>query len=570
MVSTTKRNKLFDAVWTLTKESESIQLQLSQMRSVLEPSPTCECVDPCTHNLNLLPNQSSSRWEVTMTSSRKGFAQFQTTVKSLSDLSKFLNEAVSLLKCNGYIDRLSEASGRQTLNVTFKTLKVEALLRDLISKPIKSKSAPVTTLMDTDQRRKLKRQVLDRYFECSALCDPILIYSYHYPLLIENPDSFMATAIVAKIAYSKCQHIDMTGCDFTRAAFAKSCRVEAKCMLQEVLFDSEPTLEICTALWSLCFSSMYALKPTEARYQSSICWRMIIQLKPKYIKMRHPTSEDNIKAESWKRLFYMARYTEFNFHMAYDLRKDFSSIAHDTEIGLPTPLPCEAADDRIVISVFCYRYVTQLTTNAAGISRDNMAEIAGLRLFAGVIDKVQSSAIQYQENTLLQMWNNIPENLRLGSGPFQITETDDINECDNPCILRFNMIFYIYWMNLHSRVMIPPEESDLTGAAFSRFDGDRSLIVASISSDTVTKIFAAMSSKFPCVLEIHWLTMCIEILTLLTTSVNIFIRNRAIYNLKISTDVLDSLLEAIGNDQSRPDSPYLDRFKEKIITHTWL
>ncbi|KAG2198175.1 hypothetical protein INT47_000376 [Mucor saturninus] len=570
VISTSKRNKLFDAVWTLKKESDSIQLQLSQLQSVLDLRPSCGCVDPCTHNLKLLPKQSSSRWEVTISSNHNGFAQFQTTVQSLSDLSKFLNEAVSLLKCNGYIDKLSETSGKQVLPVTYKTLKVEALIRKLIGIPMGNNSCKALAWMDSGRRTQLKRQAIDRYFECSGLCDPILIYSYHYPLLIESPNSLIATALVAKIAYSKCQHIDMTGCDFTRAEFARSCRVEAKSLLEEVLFDSEPTLEICIALWALCFSSMYALEPTEARFQSSICWRMVIQLKPKYIKMRHPSLEDNIKAESWKRLFYMARYTEFNFRMSHDLVRDFTSIAHDTEIGLPTPLPCEATDDRFVISVFCYRYVTQLTTNAAGITKDNLAEITGLRLFAGVIDQIQSAALQYQENTLLQMWHGIPDNLRLGSGPFKITETNEINECHNPCVLRFNMVFYIYWMNLHSRLMISPHSTDLAGASFSRFDGDRSLIVASINSDTATKIFVAISSRYPCVLEIHWLTMCIEVLTLLTTAANEYIRNRAIYNLELATKILNLQLEAIGYDQSRPDSPYLDKLKEIINTHTWL
>lgn len=570
VISTSKRNKLFDAVWTLKKESESIQLQLSQLRSILEPTPSCGCLDPCTHNLKLLPKQTSSSWEVTISSNRNGFAQFQTTVQSLSDLSKFLNEAVALLRCNGYIDKLSEASGKQVLPVTYKTLKVESLIRRLMGSRMARNASNIPTGMDPGRRTQLKRQAIHRYFQCSGLCDPILIYSYHYPFLIENPDSLLATAIVTRIAYSKCQHIDMTGCDFTRAEFAMSCRLEAKSLLEEVLFDSEPTLEIAIALWALCFGSMYALEQIEARFQSSICWRMVIQLKQKYIKMQHPSLEDNIKAESWKRLFYMARYTEFNFRMSHDLVKDFTSIAHDTEVGLPTPLPCEATDDRFVISVFCYRYVTQLTTNAAGLTRDNLAEITGLRLFAGVIDQIQSTAIQYQENTLLQMWHGIPDNLRLGSGPFKITETNEINECQNPCVLRFNMVFYIYWMNLHSRIMMPPNKTDLTGAAFGRFDGDRSLIVASINSDTATKIFAALSSRYPCVLEIHWLTMCIEVLSLLTTATNIFIRNRAIYNLEIATQIMNSQLQAIGNDQSRPGSPYLDKLKEIINTHTWL
>lgn len=570
VVSSSKRNKLFDAIWTLKKESENIQLQLSQLQSNLEPQRACECKELCTHNLKLLPRQSSSRWGVTMTSNQKGIIHFQTTVQSMSDLSKFLTEAFSFLQYNGYIQQLSESNGKQILRVTYKTLKVETLIRNLIGTVMQNNPPSEATLIDEHQRRKLKREIIDKYFECSGLCDPILIYSYYYPILSQDPDSLLATTIVAKIAYSKCQHIDMTGYDFSRLEFAKSCRTEAKFLLEEILFDSEPTLEICISLWALCTSSMYALEPKEARFQSSICWRMAIQLKSIYTQLQHPTIEDNIKAESWKRLFYLARYTEFNFHMAYDLGKDFSSIAHHREVGLPTPLPCEAINDRFVISVFCYRYVTQLTTNSAGITTDNTAEITGLRLFAGVIDHVNSSAIQYQENTLLRMWNSIPENLRLGSGPFKITETDCINECKNPCILRFNMVFYIYWMNLHSRVMASPKKTDLAGASFNRIDGDRSLIVASISSDTVTKIFTAISCKFPCVLDIHWLTMCIEVLTLLTTAVNTFIRNRAIYNLELSTKILNLQLEAIGNEESKPSSPYLDKFKEMIKTHTWL
>jgi hypothetical protein len=45
----------------------------------------------------------------------------------------------------------------------------------------------------------------------------------------------------------------MTRCSFTRDELAESCRLETKSLIQEVLFESEPTLDICGHYVSVVF-----------------------------------------------------------------------------------------------------------------------------------------------------------------------------------------------------------------------------------------------------------------------------------------------------------------------------
>jgi hypothetical protein len=576
-----KRNKLFEAIWTLKEETDDIQLQLAQLQikraraaaaaAAVTTTMNCKCIDPntCQHIKTLPAINTEQQWGVTITNNKKGTTlHLETDIKSLSDLSKFVQEAYSFFNRNSTMieQQLSdlEMAGNLILPIRMKTLKVEKLVRNLLgtvaAATVIAENEPVIAekrnlqlvkeeYVKRDDRQRLKIQIIKHYFNCFGRTNPILVYSYHLPILLNDPDSLLSTSIVSLLTFSKCQHIDLSGYNsFTRDEFAESCRIEAKDKLQEILFESETSLELIISIWSLCCCSIFALKGKEARFQSSICWNMVNELKPRYNK------EHSFDAEIWKRLFYVSRYIEFNFHVTYDGATDFSSIKHHLDIDLPLPL---ANEDEI--AALCFRYVAQLTINSAGINQLDK-EISNLQLLAGVIDSIDSTTIQYLENTLLYMWKSMPTKLKLGNGPFQFITAESIESCNNPCILRFNVVYYIYWMNLQSRVMKLPEDTDLRGATFHRIDGDRALVIVSICADAATKIFQKMASTFPCIIELNWLTMCIEILKLLSNSGNNTIKNRAKLNLEISIDVLKQQLNLI----SPQSAPYLDKIKRAI------
>jgi hypothetical protein len=586
---------LFDAIWLLEEQTQIIQLQLSQLKNNTAATTAaateataaaeCQCVEPnhC-QNLKLLPKYSSSQWELTITSNNRGI-HLQTSIRSMSDLSAFLKEAFSVFVYDQEIDRnFSETGARQSLTVTNKMMHFERLVYNMFSNrssqtlPPQNISPKVLMLIDQNktellskQMRFLKLQMIKTYFNCHALMNPVLIHSYHYPILCQDPDSLLSTAMAAVVAYSSCVHIDLDGFPFTREQLAEACRLQAREMLQDVLFESEPCIELCLALWLTCFSSLHGLKSAEARFQSSICWHMIIQLKSTYANRKQfTTKEEAIKAEVWKRLFYIVRFLEFNMRMLYDGTKELSSFSHHLEVGLPTPLPCESLDDQLTRAVLCFKYTFRLTINSAGLGKDNEIELAGLGLLAGTIDSIPSNILQYFEYNLLHMWDSIPVALRLGSGPYQLMDPTCVEACRDPCILRFNVVFYIYWMNLQSRLMQSPHKTNLTAAAFNKMDGDRAILIASICSNAATQLFKALSAVMPCAIELHWITMCVDLLKLLSTAANIHVRERAERDHRVLSRVLEDKLSGIGDNSTyayASQAPYLSYIKNLITSH---
>ncbi|KAL9546906.1 hypothetical protein MBANPS3_006430, partial [Mucor bainieri] len=602
-ISPAKRNKLFDTIWCLNQEADLIQLQLAQLQeSSNSNSPIpCQCPEPtqCPHIKSLLPlthsssasasasssssalaSSSSSTWHLTISNNHRGI-QLQTSIQSMSDLSFFIREAFSVFV---YGDRLpgidqqqqhgfsERRHPKQLLAVTHKSLAVEAAFRSVFSIQQEPPPPPLPEHVDAailhKQVRCLKLQMIKVYFNCYALLNPIFIHTWHYPQLQRSPDGLLATVVASYVAYSACTHIEMTGFSFSRVQFAEHCRLQAKELLQDALFDGEPSIDACLALHVMCSISLLTLKGREARIQSSLCWRLVIQLKSTYLhRMLPDTLENMINAEVWKRLFFAARFVEFNFSMAYDRVTDFSNIAHHLDIALPSLLPCEVLDDRLTKAVLCYQYVARLTTHSAGTE----TEILGLRLMAGVLDAVPSHIIQYLEYTLMQLWDSVPEPLRLGSGPYRLIDPACVEACDNASVLRFNLVFYIYWMNLQSRTMQQPDKTDLTAAAFSRIDGDRALIITSICSDAASKLFKALFAVMPCAVELHWITMCLDILKMLCSSANVPVQQRAAANLGELSRVLLSKLAGIGGESSSyafaSHAPYLTQIKRLISSY---
>jgi hypothetical protein len=90
-----------------------------------------------------------------------------------------------------------------------------------------------------------------------------------------------------------------------------------------------------------------------------------------------------------------------------------------------------------------------------------------------------------------------------------------------------------------------PHKTNLTAAAFSKMDGDRAIIIASICSDAATQIFKVLGDVLPCGIELHWITMCVDVLKLLSTAANISVRERAEKNHNVLSQVLAAKLKDI-------------------------
>ncbi|KAI8380038.1 hypothetical protein BD560DRAFT_388244 [Blakeslea trispora] len=578
-ISSSKRNKLYETIWLLEEETENIQFELSQLKMTARNQSRPTSNDNC--HIRTLPSSSQTQWALTISNSRHGI-QLQSNIRSMTDLASFLEEAFNVFIKESKLSishSISELDGRQIVPLTFQSLKYEGMFRPLFSATSSSRSIqdsdislelPLAGLGNSmeQQIRSLKLAMIRIYFNCYGLVNPFLIHSYYYPILCEDPNSLMATTIVSMVAHSPCIHVDMSGFPFTRAQFADACRSRAKRMLEETLFESEPALETCIALYILIFSSLHALKNVEGRFQSSICWQMMIQLGPTYLKKSNiKTTEDMIKAECYKRLYYLSRYIEFTLHMIYDNAKDFSHVTQHMGVGLPTVLPCESMDDRLVNAVLAFQSVGRLIVCIG--SGFTESERGATLLMAGIVERIPSHTIRHLEKILLELWETSPPRVRLGHGPYRLIDPATVEACTDPCILRCNINYYLYWIMLHTKLMEEPQETDLTGAAFGRIDGDRALIIVSICSDALTKIFKVINVVSPCTIELHWVTLCVDVLRLLATSANIPIRKRAEDNLATLSGVVYDKLHCIGettNYAFPSQAPYLLQIK-KAISH---
>ncbi|KAI8350592.1 hypothetical protein EDC96DRAFT_519337 [Choanephora cucurbitarum] len=580
-ISSSKRNKLYETIWYLEEETENIQFELSQLKMTAsnQSKPTTEEED---YHIKTLPASSKTQWALTISNSRHGI-QLQSNIRSMTDLASFLEEAFNVFIKEGKFSishPISELDGKQTLPLTFQSLEYEGIFRPLFS----AANTPRTT-QDSDislelplvglghrldqQIRSLKQAMIRIYFNCYGLVNPFLIHSYFYPILCEDPDSLMATTIVSMVAHLPCIHVDMSGFPFTRAQFADACRTRAKRMLEETLFESEPALETCISLYILIFSSLHSLKNIEGRFQSSICWQMMVQLRFTYLdKSKIKTTEDMIKAECYKRLYYLVRYIEFTLHMIYDNAKDFSHVTQNMGVGLPTVLPCEMMDDRLVNAVLSFQTVGRLIVCLG--SGFNESERGATLLMVGVVERIPSHTIRHLEKILLELWETTPPRVRLGYGPYRLIDPASVEACTDPCILRCNLNYYLYWIMLHTKLMEEPQGTDLTGAAFGRIDGDRALIIVSICSDALARIFKVINAVSPCTIEYHWMTLCVDVLRLLTASANIPIRKRAEENLAMLSSVVKDKLNCIGDTSKyafSSQAPYLLQIKKAIVDY---
>lgn len=549
-IPTSKGKKLFESIWFLEEDILGLQYELSKLKS--QPYP-----------VKALPSTSSEKWGLTIKSDNDGI-HVETSIQSVQDLSSFLNHVSSTFSFRQSIYRefvFNQTSpGDRFLSVKMDNANAENIFRQFFKNKNTSSSSPsppfqIQYTSKSDRQRKfefismLRSQLVDLFFTCQHYISPIFVYHYHYPFLAANPDSLLSTAIAAFVAYSPCIHIPLPKYPLlSRFQFAEYCRAETREKLQDRLFT--PNIYTCVALYFLSFASLFALKGSEARLHSSLCWIMVNQL-------QHQTKEFNdIELEVWKRLYHAERYLEFNMAMLYDGSKDLSNMTALKSVGVPKPL--DKVDDRI--TVLCFQSLTRLLTNASKI--DSEFEIMGLRLMAGVIDVIPSNYIQVLEKSLLELWDSVPPEIQLGHGPYNWM--DSVENCQHVAILRFNSSYYIYWMNFQSRLMKPPNKTDLKGTMLGRIDEDRALLIVSICSDALTKIFEQLAAVSPCAIELHWLTMVVDMLNRLSTSLNRAVQKRAKQNAAVLVQVLRTKLSTIGDQSFASETPYISKIRKMI------
>ncbi|GAN07036.1 hypothetical protein MAM1_0145c06526 [Mucor ambiguus] len=527
---------------------------------------SCECTDPlhCLHihtkrmkvspattTPTALVRSTPHQWQLTVSQGPQGM-RFQTSIRSISDVAVFVTESLRYFTTAAPLRTPNyHAADRtqQQLQVTNKMLQIEKVLHSffknkqqqqnsrqlLIAPPYPADAGGDLAVV----RTSIKRQLVQSYFACAGLINPIFSKPCFLPLLEAHPNSLAATACCAFVAYSQCKHVTHLNWPVSRESFAESLRQEAKDMLEDVLFEQEPDILIAGALMLLAQCALITLQNGEGRLYTSLCWRMALQLKDKYVATLSTLTPDSphitpqqAVAESWRRLFYAARYLELNMYMIYDGLADFSSILFDSGIGLPVVLSNERGEVKQAIQVF--HHVVRLHNCQMSARNDQLK----YQLFAGNLSTISVHDVERLENQLINFWKSLPVDYRLSDSPLEYLQTDRIQQCENPYAIYLNQLYYAYWLALETRLMRSPSSTDLLGANMERFDGERALLIVSVSCDSISKIFHVLYCRLPCSVELHWLMIASDAMAMLKKAANPHIKARAQKNLKVTLRVM--------------------------------
>ncbi|CEP08082.1 hypothetical protein [Parasitella parasitica] len=545
----------------------------------------CNCTDPshCSHKTSkrIKPNastalvkcstsnNSSNQWRLTVSQGPQGM-RFQTSIKTISDVAVFLAESLRYFTATPTRTPNYHAANRvqQELQVTNKMLQIEKVLHSFFKQKQQqqqqqqqqdSRQLLITSSQhDAANRTFIKRQLVQYYFACAGLINPIFSKPCFLPLLEAHPNSLAATACCAFVAYSQCKHVSHIDWPVSRDSFAESLRQEAKDLLEDALFEQEPDILIAGALMLLAQCALITLQNGEGRLYTNLCWRMVLQLKDKYmdtLKQLVPEAPDitpqQAIAESWRRLFYAARYLELNMYMIYDGLADFSSILFDSGIGLPTVLSNERNEVEQAIQIF--HHVMRLHNCQMSTRNDQLK----YQLFSGNLSSISIHDVERLENELIGFWKSLPLEFRLSDSPLEYLQTDRIQQCDNPYAIYLNQLYYAYWLALETRLMRSPSSTDLLNANMERFDGERALLIVSVSCDAISKIFHVLYCRLPCAVELHWLLIASDAMAMLRKSANPHIKAKAQKNLKVTLRVLKQRVQQTDNFGDEINDDYI-------------
>lgn len=542
-VPTSKKNRLIQQVKKLEQQLADLEDQLKNLHieMKLEPSVCSDLDDESVGtDESLVTTDTQHDWQLTVTYGPEG-TSLQTSIKNLTDIHSFMAETYRYFHTsstpfrtpNYHADRSS-----QTLAITNPMLQIEYVLHGFIQNKKKSATLAVPPACDDFTRIQIKRQVIQSYFDCLGVLSPVFPRPYYLPYFENNLDAMLTNAMASFTAYTQCRHVLPISYPMTREAIAESFRNEAKEQLEDVLFEQEPSIFTAATLLFLSQSALIVLDNTEARLYMNLAWRMVVGLKSKYEdKLIGNTGQfqtaENIEAESWRRLFYSIRYLELSLYAIYDGLDDFTSILFDTGIGYPVVLQIEQ-EDKLRHAVEAFREIVRMHDCQLSQKDDQIK----YKLFTGRLEELTLHDLQRLEIQLCDFWKGLPQSFRLSDSPFDYLQIERIHQCSNPYAIYLNQMYYVQWLSLETRLMQSPSFTDLDGASMDRYDGERALLLVSICTDAISKIFHVLYCKLPCNVELHWMLVAADAMGMLKRSANPQIRARATASLKATLGVI--------------------------------
>ncbi|KAI9281178.1 hypothetical protein BY458DRAFT_487175 [Sporodiniella umbellata] len=573
-VPISRKNKLMEHMKGMENQLAIMEEQLRLYNVQLKIQPTFEStsdvgfqttaiVTDHTHNTYSDTNANkTNNWQLTVSGGSNGVS-LQTSIKSLSDVSVFISDTFRYFNTyplprtpNYHVDR-----SLQVLTVTNRMLSVESVLYSFFQNKKKmAVSSLVVTATSSDNYilMNAKKKIIDSYYLCMGLVNPLFPKPYYYPIFQAGCHKMLTSAMAAFVTYTQCCHVPVIPAPLTRELLGEKLRQEAKDILEETLFEQEPNIYTAATFFYLSKCALITLSNSEARLYINMAWRMITELKPLYfhtlseITPEAPFTSQRVEAETWRRLFYVIRYLELSLYVLYDGLYDYGSILFDSGVGYPTVLSIEGNVQELCNAVEAFREVVRV--NDCQLTRKD--DEIRYKLFSGKLESISIGELQRLEKQLCDFWNSLPPSFKLSDTPFGYLQMDRIQQCTNPFAIYLYQVYYSYWLALETRLMEEPAATNLKGTNMDRYDGDRALLLVSICSDAMSKIFHILFRKLPCSVEMHWMLIAADALGRLKKSANPEVRAKANVNLQQTLAVLKRRVQRTSEDGTKLNDSY--------------
>ncbi|ORZ12406.1 hypothetical protein BCR42DRAFT_420548 [Absidia repens] len=477
---------------------------------------------------------------------------------------------------------------QQQLTVTLGAMRFEKALRDMFTSTLSSSPSAAAAAtpslqspapapppaMDYLTLTSLKHQLIDIYFICPHLHNPVLVAPYYQNYMHQHVDDMMSWAAAAYVAYSRsCHHIAGLATDLTTVG--EMCRLEAKRLLDQALFlgdddadkddndndndndnngddhDRSSAQALYYVSWIftaylLAQLSLMTLRNKEARIYADTCWRMAIQQKDRYVPMlpsRHSTAMTDqeepihtVHAESWRRLYMVARFLDIGLNLVHDHRINVAQLAsHAVTIGFPQALTQEKQQQQqqqspLYEAILAFSQLCKLY-HVAFMGYGERVSVLAFRLFMGKLASVGSQDVSAMEERYVAFWYGLDAADRVGLAPLDYVQMDRVHQCVSARALRVNVAYYMGIMLTVLRIMPNPESVDMVAGTMMMmgedYGSERALLVVSVCCDAIIKIYQVLQVRLPCTVELHWLTIVLDTVLLLINAKHPDIRRRA-------------------------------------------
>jgi hypothetical protein len=538
-ISASKKNRLFQKIWLLEQDATLLEAELH---------------DFGTHRRKLSrkqqPSPTPASWQVCIQQLQHQLIM-ETNITNVAELFALMQQVAVHFQIQ-HIPPIPRHSNQVDLPVTLKVTPFEKALRDLFTTLATSSDSTITTATITnttpiatppltppssttssqtstlyflaefeDQQEALatiKQQLIDIYFTCQHLHNPLLIQSYYHGYMHQHLDDMISWATVAFTTYSPCIHVSDLFAQqtyWTRQQVGERCQLEAKRLFDEAIFgDDDSSVSLIFTAYLLTHCACFTLHNRQAHVYADVAWQMSVQLKQTHVPhLTSPTHDSMawIYAEVWRRLYTVTRFMVISFNLVNDHRLDISALAaHAMGIGFPHLAPCEQDDPALADAVHAYHDLAKLH-HVAFLS--NISSLS-MRLYSGKLATVGSNDLRAMEARFVGFWYALPPSHRLGSAPLAPLPMADIHQCPSFRSLRVNAAYYLMLMSTLLRLM-------------PTVGTDHALEVVSLCCDAIIKIYKVMHARAPCTIELHWLIIVLDTVLLLLDAKDPEVRRRA-------------------------------------------